>query len=541
MFHLTIEVPTSEGVTLRGVHYAPERTPAPVVMAVTPYGADRFHPHGKRFAARGFHFVGLDSRGRGDSDGRFIPFVHDAADGHDAVEWLADQPWSGGDVVLFGGSYCGFVQWAIASTRPAGLRAIAPTASVYPGVDFPMEGNIFLTYAVRWLSYVDGRRANQVPFLDDKFWFEATRAAVAAGRPLRDLDLASIGKRLPAFQEWLDHPEPDDYWDGFAPSPAERAEITIPVLTVTGQYDDDQLGALRYHDEHIAAVKPDVARRHHVVIGPWDHMGTRSGARSFGGLTFAEACEIDITALQADWYDWVLGRGGKPGLLTDRVVYFHSGQDAWRCAPDLPAGPEFLRLYPVDGGLAVAAPSVPQTVEFRADPRTVTEDSRNDPDEDTYFGDGAPLRHTGNLVLTTEPFVEALDLSGRFHARLVLASELADFDLLLGAYRVHDDGKTTLLGEALFRARYHRSLRAATPWPAGVPTPVEISEFSFISQRTTPGDRLALVIRLPHRTFQPNFHTGGEVADETLADAVPGMIRIVQDPELPSYLAFPLG
>jgi putative CocE/NonD family hydrolase len=158
MFHLTIEVPTTEGVTLRGLHYAPDSSPAPTVMAITPYGADRFHPHGKHFAARGFHFVSLDARGRGDSDGRFSPFVHDADDGHDAVEWLADQPWSGGDVVLCGGSYCGFVQWAIARTRPAGLRAISPSASVYPGVDFPMEANIALTYAVRWLSYVDGRR-----------------------------------------------------------------------------------------------------------------------------------------------------------------------------------------------------------------------------------------------------------------------------------------------------------------------------------------------------------------------------------------------
>jgi predicted acyl esterase len=42
MFHLTIEVPTRQGVTLRGLHYAPDSSPAPTVMALTPYGADRF-------------------------------------------------------------------------------------------------------------------------------------------------------------------------------------------------------------------------------------------------------------------------------------------------------------------------------------------------------------------------------------------------------------------------------------------------------------------------------------------------------------------
>jgi hypothetical protein len=63
------------------------------------------------------------------------------------------------------------------------------------------------------------------------------------------------------------------------------------------KYDDDQLGALTYHDEHIAAASPDVTERHQVVIGPWDHAGTRSGARAFGGLTFAEASQIDLLAL----------------------------------------------------------------------------------------------------------------------------------------------------------------------------------------------------------------------------------------------------
>jgi predicted acyl esterase len=235
------------------------------------------------------------------------------------------------------------------------------------------------------------------------------------------------------------------------------------VLTITGVYDDDQLGALRYHDEHIAAVKPDVGRRHQVVIGPWDHMGTRTAARSFGGLTFAESSEIDLLALQSDWFDWVLGRAGKPEILPDRVVYFHSGEDTWRSAPDIPAGPARLRLYPLaDGRLETTEPASAQTVELIADPRNAADES----------------------------LPAAVDLSGRFVARLVLAADVPDFDLLLGVYRMHADGKTTLLGEALFRARHRTSLRAATPWPM---------------------------------------------------DAVPGVIRLVQDPDRPSYLDFPLG
>ena len=547
MFHLTIEVPTRQGVTLRGLHYAPDSSPAPTVMGLTPYGADRFHPDGKQFAARGFHFVSLDTRGRGDSDGRFTPFVHDAADGHDAVEWLADQPWCNGDVVLYGGSYCGFVQWAIAGTHPAGLRAIAPAASVYPGIDFPMERNVAMPYAVRWLSYVDGRRANRVLFLDDSFWKDATRAAIADNRPIRDLDLALIGRRLPAFQDWLDHPELDEYWDSMVPR--QRGDITVPVLTITGQYDDDQLGGLRYHDEHIAALAPDLVERHQVVIGPWDHAGTRSGARSFGGLTFAESSELDLRALQADWYDWVLGRAAKPEFLTDRVVYFHSGEDRWRSRPDIPAGPEFLKLYPLadqsEGHhrvLSTTEPAAAHTVELLADPRNAADVSRSDPDESTYLVDAQPLHQTENpaLVHVTAPLPAAVDVSGRIQARLILSADLPDFDVLVSVYRLAADGATVLLGKSVLRARYRASLRHPTPWPPDEPTPVEVS-FPFVSLRTRPGDRLAMVISSPYLLYQPNFQTGGAVSEETLKDAVQGVIRLIQDPARPSYLAFPLG
>jgi hypothetical protein len=136
------EVPVRDGVVLRGLRYRPEVDQAPVVLSTTPYGADRFHADGKYFAARGFNYITLDSRGRGDSTGRFEPFVNDGVDGYDAVEWLAQQSWSTGQIVLHGGSYGGFVQWATAATNPPHLCTIAPVASVYPGFDFPMVRNI---------------------------------------------------------------------------------------------------------------------------------------------------------------------------------------------------------------------------------------------------------------------------------------------------------------------------------------------------------------------------------------------------------------
>jgi hypothetical protein len=528
---LNIEVPMRDGAVLRGLHYRPATSPAPAVLSLTPYGADRFHTDGRRFAARGYHFVSLDVRGRGDSDGRFAPFVNDGVDGHDAVEWLGAQSWSGGDVVLYGGSYGGFVQWAIAATRPAHLRAIAPAAAAYPGVDFPMVRNIPTQYAIRWLTLTGGRRRNNGPHDDEALWRDAGRDLISGNHPYRDLDLLTIGRRDRVFQEWLDHPDLDAYWAGLVPTPEQYREITVPVLTITGQYDDDQLGALRYHDEHLAAVPPDIAGRHHVVIGPWDHEGTRTGGRSFGGLTFAEESAIDLPALHADWYDWVLGKGDRPDFLAGRVVYFHSGEDRWHSANSIPSG-RMERWYLNAGGALSETPPARYSEDLAVDPRSL---AGAEGDKPAGFAVPWPP-HGGALAYTSSPLPDPLHVSGRLGVHLTLSTDLPDFDLLVEIYLLRGTAPAVLLGDTVIRARYRTSLTHASPWPPGEAVSVELTDFPFMSFETEPNDRVALAIRPPHRRYQTNYNTGGPTTDDTATAAVAGTITVSHL----SFLALPL-
>lgn len=50
------------------------------------------------------------------------PFIDEARDGHDTIEWVAKQPWSNGKVGLIGSSYRGLTIW-----QAAQLRGAAPT------------------------------------------------------------------------------------------------------------------------------------------------------------------------------------------------------------------------------------------------------------------------------------------------------------------------------------------------------------------------------------------------------------------------------
>jgi uncharacterized protein len=85
---------------------------------------------------------------------------------------------------------------------------------------------------------------------------------------------------------------------------------------------------------------------HYLIIGPWDHAGTRTPEKEFGGLTFGEASLLDLNQLHREWYDWTLKDGEKPEFLKARVAYYVTGADEWKYAESLEAiADETKRLY----------------------------------------------------------------------------------------------------------------------------------------------------------------------------------------------------
>ena len=117
------------------------------------------------------------------------------------------------------------------------------------------------------------------------------------------------------FRKWLEHPTPDGYWNGTAPTPADYARLTIPIFTRTGMYDGDQLGALTYYRRHMQYGNPEAKAKHYLVIGPWDHAGTRTPKRTVGGLSFGDASMMKLEELEQGWYDWTMKGGSRPAFV----------------------------------------------------------------------------------------------------------------------------------------------------------------------------------------------------------------------------------
>ena len=139
-----VKVPLRDGVRLNATVFKPAgyHRPLPVIFTLTPYNSDTYYPRARYFAQNGYVFALVDVRGRGNSEGVFLPFENEGRDGYDVVEWLAKQPWCDGKVAMWGGSYAGYDQWATLQNFPPHLATIVPAAAAAMGVDFPAQNNV---------------------------------------------------------------------------------------------------------------------------------------------------------------------------------------------------------------------------------------------------------------------------------------------------------------------------------------------------------------------------------------------------------------
>ena len=113
-----LPVTMPDGAVLLADRYFPRGvgTP-PVVLIRTPYGRRSFGVFGRVFAERGYQTVIQSLRGTFGSGGHF-EFRDEGDDGRATLDWLARQGWFGGRVGMYGPSYLGFVQWAVAAKAP---------------------------------------------------------------------------------------------------------------------------------------------------------------------------------------------------------------------------------------------------------------------------------------------------------------------------------------------------------------------------------------------------------------------------------------
>jgi pimeloyl-ACP methyl ester carboxylesterase len=187
------KIPMRDGIRLNGTVFRPtgQKEPLPVIFTLTPYISDSYQNRASYFSQHGYVFVLVDVRGRGNSEGDFDPFSQEPNDGHDIVEFLAQQPWCNGKVTMWGGSYAGFDQWATLKELPPHLATVVPVASAHAGVDFPFFKGIWTSYDMQWLTFTSGKTGNANLFGESSFWIQKFREMYLGQRPFNTLDQLS--------------------------------------------------------------------------------------------------------------------------------------------------------------------------------------------------------------------------------------------------------------------------------------------------------------------------------------------------------------
>ena len=539
---------------------SPPRTP--VIFTLTPYVSDTYHARAAYFASHGYTFALVDVRGRGNSGGEFEPFANEPRDGHDVVEWLAKRPFCDGKVAMWGGSYAGFDQWATAKEFPPHLATIVPAAAAHPGLDYPSLNNIGMTYDMQWFTLTSGRAAQDKLFGDQKFWRTKFLNAYKQHVPFKSLD-SFVGNPSANFQRILKHPMVDAYYDAMVPTRAQFQKNNLPILTITGQYDGDELGALSYYRDHIANASPEVRSKHFVVIGPWDHAGTRTPTDEVGGVKFGSGALVDLNHLHRQWYDWTMKNGAKPEFLKSQVAYYllasgNSGANGeWKYTDSfetLTANPKTFYLDSNNGDTKgpFRSGSLTETQPKQGADHYVYEPldiSRGEnvegvePNEKTAGIDQRfPLSISKDgLVYHTEPLPAETPLIGCPAVTLWVSIDTPDVDLSVDLYEIQPDGTSIALWSDIRRLRYRESLREAKLVKPGEIVRCEFSPGLFVARRLMKGSRLRLVVSSPNSIFwQKNYCSGGVVAEEMAKDARNCHVQVYHDAAHASAIQLPI-
>jgi uncharacterized protein len=307
-------IPMKDGVRLAATLYMPDGAKQdekfPALLEYLPYRKDddtaaRDYPMHAYFARRGYVSVRVDIRGFGASEGVQPEREYseqEQADGEQVIAWLARQPWSNGNVGMFGISWGGFNSLQMAMRHPPELKAII-------AVDATAE--LFHDD----VHYVDGMAHV------DEFELNMDMAEGWTGAPDYTLDEKVLGPRMdlpPWSLLYLKHQRDGPFWR----SPVRPySEMTVPCFLIGGLLDG-------YRDSVTDMLQQTTKAPVRAIIGPWNHTFPTDAV---------PGPKIEWRDQAVRWWDYWL-KGRDTGILQDPklVVYMQHWHPPDPTLPNVP-------------------------------------------------------------------------------------------------------------------------------------------------------------------------------------------------------------
>jgi len=396
-------------------------------------------------AEQGHVVVVQECRGRNDSEGRFRPFVDEPADGAGTIEWIERQPWFEGTLSLLGFGYAGYAAWAALSRATLPVRSLVVGFAGRSPYDWLHAGGAL---QLEWSLAFGVGLGESVPVAPRAL--DLSRAA--RFRPVREADRVAH-RRTDWFREWVDHPEPGDFWNDITPP----LPVDPPASLLVGGLHHPALGAqLRDHGDLCRLARGSAAPEPELLLGPWaaTRLPRRERSRGAGRLATGLGAVVDFLARRA--------LGASPAQAPVRV--FVRGTQRWRETAGWPVPTAQTRTWYLrgdgrandDGG------------QLSHDPPPADEPADRfvyDPADPVPTWGGAAICSAGSLdqrsvesrgdvlCYTSAPLSEDVVVLGPAQVELFAASDVPATDFTAKLVEVSPDGVAVGLCDGIVRRR----------------------------------------------------------------------------------------
>ena len=251
-------IPMSDGVHLAATLYMPDDDPGPqgfpAILEYLPYRKDdamfdRDYDLYSYLVPHGYVGARVDIRGTGASDGVLPEGEYTEQEQLDVMEviaWLARQPWSNGNVGMWGISWGGFNAIQMATRRPPELKAIVAlmaTEELFHDDIHYIDGILHID---EYLIMIDLLNALSPP----------------PAFPVNEETFAARFDREPWGLEWMRQQRDGPYWRRASLRPRDDA-LDVPAMHIGGWFDGYRDSVPRMVERFRAPVRG--------IVGPWNH------------------------------------------------------------------------------------------------------------------------------------------------------------------------------------------------------------------------------------------------------------------------------
>ncbi|MEX2421775.1 MAG: CocE/NonD family hydrolase [Actinomycetota bacterium] len=474
-------LPMRDGVRIAATVYRPDGVgPWPCLVEALPYRKDdltaHYRPEYHRFADEfGYVVCRIDVRGTGSSEGIATGeyTADELEDIAEAIAWLAAQPWSNGNVGMYGTSWSGFNSLQVAMLRPPALKAIC---SIFASDDRYADD----------VHYFGGM-LKQLDLVDYPLYMEAMNVLPPVprivGQGWRDAWERRVASYTPWLLDQLEHQTYDAFWK-HGSLREDFGAITAPTMLVTGWADGYTNIALR------GMAELECPRR--LLAGPWSHADVE---------TSRPGPNIDLVVEMARWWDrWLKGVDNGVDREPPIVVFVRRPTPpAW----DLPIYRGEWRFeagWPIERG-GERALSLETARSNRSGEGPDALDVRGDVGWTAWISCagkppwGQPLDQRPDeafsLVYDWEPLQDEVEILGHPTVRARLASSAPVACLSAKLCDVHPDGTSQLVTRGLLNLTHRDARESPSPLEPGQSYDVTL-ELEVTSWVFEPGHRIRL-------------------------------------------------